>query len=278
MTIGFAHLAQPPLQRVTGTMSSPASVHQSITLSVYRVYYHVDVSALNQVSKRETLKIDCILTYRGPDMNQDFLSKYFPDQINKIKGRLFDTRTNRKMAWLHFTKLQRTTSIKSMLNEHDDSVLGNLKIHLAGTNEEEHIITSKGRRRLQSHPYYRQIVDHKDDTYWEVEANESDHYVEGQGGVDDTYWVVEVIESDARPTPPTFADPNDDSHPMALPLSDPQPAPAVLPRAQAAPPGLPQPVPAALVLPQPQPAPPALPQPQPAPSAPPQPPLMVRNV
>ena len=72
-----------------------------------------------------------------------------------------------------------------MLNEHNDSVLGNLKIHLAGTNEEEHIITSKGRRRLQSHPYYRQIVDHKDDTYWEVEVMESHDSVEGQSGVDD---------------------------------------------------------------------------------------------
>jgi len=98
-----------------------------------------------------------------------------------------------------------------------------------------------------------------DDTYWEVEANESNDSVEGQGGVPEAArfyaritGVGGVPIADARPAPLTFADPNDDSLPMALAvglhLSDPQPAPAVLP------------------------------QPQPAPSAPPQPPLMVRNV
>lgn len=85
-----------------------------------------------------------------------------------VKGRLFDPRTNSKMAWLHFTERQRITSVKSMFREHNRSVGDNLKIHLAGTNEDEHVITSTGRKRLQSHVYYKQIVDFKDHTYWEV--------------------------------------------------------------------------------------------------------------
>ena len=114
-------------------------------------------------------------------MNQDFLSKYFPDQIDRVKGRLFDPWTNRKMAWVHFTERQRSTFIQAMLSQHNASVPDHLQIHLAGTNDDEHIITSTGRRHLQSHAYYKQIVDCKDedDTYWEA-------CMGGEGDEDDT--------------------------------------------------------------------------------------------
>ena len=78
------------------------------------------------------------------------------------------------MAWVHWTERQRTSSILSTINEHNATVGQDLQIRLAGTNDDEHIITSSGRKRLQSHPYYRQIVDRKDDTYWEV-YEEEDH-------------------------------------------------------------------------------------------------------
>ena len=91
--------------------------------------------------------------------------------IDKVKGNMFDPRTNRKMAWVHFNERQRTTSILSTIEEHNASVPASLQIRLAGTNDDEHIITSVGRKRLQSHPYYQQIVK-KDDTYWEFDGQD----------------------------------------------------------------------------------------------------------
>ena len=93
--------------------------------------------------------------------------------IDKVKGRLFDPRTNRKMAWVHFTERQRTTSILSTIAEHNASVGPELQIRLSGTNTDEDIITSVGRKRLQSHPYYKEIMK-EDDTYWEVNGEELD--------------------------------------------------------------------------------------------------------
>ena len=106
----------------------------------------------------------------GAKLTKEFADQYFPAlHIDQVKGRVIDARSGMQYVWIHSTEQFRAENIHDAFDKHNETVGDSLKIRFAGTAADgsEDIICSEDRKRLQKHPYYKQIMK-KDATYWEV--------------------------------------------------------------------------------------------------------------
>ena len=117
--------------------------------------------------KDQRLKKEFILTVRGPALTQELCQRHFSSfDISEVKGRVVD-QSGTTMVFVHMESKIRTHQLVAAVNAYNKAVPAHLKLHWAGSTEEENIRSAVGTgKRLNSTPAYKYIMQ-RDQTFFE---------------------------------------------------------------------------------------------------------------